>query len=87
MKKVFYIFLWVVLGLILSFILHGVIEIIYLHWAEKNNVVVNWILGGSCTLPLWLVVLLPVVFTILSVWCGLVAWRKIYIISNFGKVL
>lgn len=79
MKKIVYLILWIILGLILSFIFHAVIEILYLSWADKNNIVVNWVLNGACALPLWLIILLPILFAILGLWLGLIAWRKIYI--------
>ena len=76
MKKVVYVILWVVLGLILSFVLHAEIEIWYLRFAEANNWTVNWILNGSCALPLWLFVLLPVLGVVFGIVLGQVAWRR-----------
>ncbi|MFA6493261.1 MAG: hypothetical protein WCV58_03940 [Patescibacteria group bacterium] len=79
MKKVSYIILWIFLGLILSFGLHAIIEVIYLGWAQKHNVIVSWALSGSCALPLWLIILLPVLGMIFGIYCGLKAWQKIYV--------
>jgi hypothetical protein len=85
MKKLFYVSLWVILGLILSFILHASIEIIYLKWAEKNNIAVDWILNHSCALPWWLVILLPSLGIIFGLWFGLIAYRKIYVEKVRGE--
>ena len=79
MKKAIYIVLFVFLGFILSMILHSVVEIIYLNWADKNDVVVNWTLNQSCSLPMWLIVLLLVLGIVFGVWFGIIAWRKIYV--------
>lgn len=85
MKKIVYIALWIILGLILSSIFHAVIEIFYLKWAEANNIVVHWTLNGACALPLWLIILLPILSIIFGVWLGLTAWRKVYIEKVRGK--
>jgi len=79
MKKAFYIVLWVFLGFILSMILHSFIEIIYLNWADKNDVAINWTLNSSCALPLWLIILLLVLGIVFGTWLGVIAWRKIYV--------
>ena len=78
MKKIVYIILWIFLGLILSFIFHAVIEIIYLSWAKENNAPIHWVLNGACALPSWLIILLPVLGIIFGIWLGLIAWRKVY---------
>jgi len=59
MKKIVYIILWVFLGLILSFIFHALIEIIYLNYTKAHNLTLHWTLSGACALPLWLIFLLP----------------------------
>lgn len=81
MKKFVYIFLWTVLGLILSFIAHGAIEMIYLNWAEKNDKPITWITvigGGLCSLPLWLIYLLPILGVIFGIVLGFFCWKKLY---------
>ena len=85
MKKILYIVLWVVLGLMLSFILHAIIEIAYLRWAEANNVIVKFVLGGSCALPLWLIILLPILGVIFGLWVGQIAWNKVYVEKILGN--
>ena len=79
MKKVVYVILWIFLGLILSFIFHAAIEIFYLRWAEKNSVAISWVLNGACALPLWLIILLPILGIIFGLCLGLIAWQKIYV--------
>ncbi len=77
-KKIVYLILWIFLGFILSFIFHAIAEMIYLRWTEENNLVVNWVLNGACALPLWLIIILPILGIIFGLWCGLKAWKKIY---------
>lgn len=79
MKKAIYIILFALLGLIFSFILHAIVEIIYLNWAERNDVIVSWTLNQSCTLPLWLIVLLPILGIVSGIWLGFLGWKKIYV--------
>lgn len=88
MKKTIYIVSWVFLGLILSFIVHAKIEMQYLKWADTNNIIIQWSLGGNCALPLWLIILLPVLGIALGVWAGFFFWQKVYvehILKKFKK--
>jgi len=81
MKKFIYIILWGFLGLILSFIVHAIIEIIYINWAEKNNLVLNSIqIFGKyiCFLPLWLIYLLPISGIAFGVFLGFFFFKKVY---------
>lgn len=81
MKKTIYILLTAFLGLLLSFIAHGIIEMIYLSWAQKNNVPVKWVTvlgGGLCSLPIWLIYLLPILGIIFGVALGFYWWKKVY---------
>ena len=48
-KKAIYLSLGVITGILLSFILHGLIEISYLFWAEKQSLAVSFY--GGCALP------------------------------------
>ncbi len=77
-KKIIYIILWSFLGLILSFIAHAIIEILYLNYALAHNLTVTWALGGACALPLWLIILLPVLGIIFGLYLGLLSWHKVY---------
>ncbi len=81
MKKLVYIVLAAILGIALSFIAHGVIEMIYLNWAERNNVIIEWttVWGEkACALPLWLIWLLPVIGAAFGLWLGFWGWKKVY---------
>jgi len=85
MKKTIYIILTAFLGLILSFIAHAVMEMIYLAWARNNNVTVSWtvVIGEACcALPLWLIYLLPILGIIFGIVLGLLWWQKIYVQSR-----
>ncbi len=83
MKKIIYIILAAFLGLILSFIVHAVIEMVYLGWAEEHVHTVKWVMvwGGTCALPLWLIYLLPILGIIFGVVLGFYWWKKVY--GNF----
>lgn len=80
MIKFLYIFLTTILGLILSFIVHAAIELLYLWWAGAADKEVIWteIFGKSCALPLWLIYLLPIAGIIFGIWLGFIWWKKIY---------
>ena len=78
--KALYIFLTVVLMLILSFIIHAAVELVYLGWAESAGVEIIWanVSSKSCALPLWLVYILPIAAIIFGVFLGFFWWKKIY---------
>jgi hypothetical protein len=79
MKKIIYLVLWGLLGLIFSFIIHAIIELVYLKYAKPDSI--HWVkvFNGSCALPLWLIYLLPILFIILGLWAGIFFYKNIYI--------
>jgi len=86
LKKIIYLFLSIVLGLILSFLIHALIEIIYLQ--NVNSATVNWhsVLGkGSCALPIWLQIGLPILGIVGGYLLGCWWWRIVYIEHRHGK--
>lgn len=80
MKKFIYVSLAISFGIILSFIVHAMIEILYLRWASSHNITINWtdIGDGACALPLVLIYSLPVLGAVFGLWLGFVWWKKIY---------
>ncbi|PIV45259.1 MAG: hypothetical protein COS25_00785 [Candidatus Nealsonbacteria bacterium CG02_land_8_20_14_3_00_37_10] len=80
MKKIVFVVLAIILGIILSFLIRAIIEILYLTWAIKTGVVIEWIsvFGGEdkCALPTWLIYLLPVLGIIFGIWLGLYLWQE-----------
>lgn len=79
MKKIIFVFLSVILGILLSFVVHAVIEILYLNWAIRINATIEWtrVFGDkSCALPLWLIYLLPVLGIVFGFWLGLYLRKK-----------
>ena len=79
MKKIIFIALFVILGIILSFLVHAIIEIFYLNWAIKNNKTIEWtkIFGENyCALPIWLIYLILVFGIVFGLWFGLYLQRK-----------
>jgi len=67
-KKIGKIILWGIVGLIVGFILHGIIEIIYLNIVDPMEV--RWVLNGACSLPLWVIFGLPIITISTSIYFG-----------------
>lgn len=85
MKKIIFVALPVILGILLSFVAHAVIEILYLNWAIRTNAVIEWtrVSGDkSCALPFWLIYLLPVLGIVFGFWFGLCWWKKTEQVEN-----
>ncbi|MFH1597767.1 MAG: hypothetical protein ABIB97_01665 [Patescibacteria group bacterium] len=86
MKKTIYILLSTALGVLLSFILHAVIEVMFLNWAEANNLRPEWysLLGKSCALPLSLNIGLLVAGVVFGIWIGFKWWKVVYVERKRG---
>jgi len=79
MKKIIFIVVSVILGILLSFIFHAAIEIFYLDWAIKNNKTIEWtrvFCENYCALPIWLIYLILVLGIIFGFWLGFYLWKK-----------
>ncbi|MBU1131572.1 hypothetical protein KJ840_05580 [Patescibacteria group bacterium] len=82
MKKTIYITLSVILGTILSFLAHALIEKWYLSWAQNNNHQIIWVSAfgkGLCALPFWLNYGLLIIGVIGGYFLGKIWWRVVYI--------
>lgn len=81
MKKTVYIFLVMVLGMILNFIAHALIETAYINSAIAGGLVLTdqGIFGSYCVLPVWLQILLPLAGIIGGFFMGKTWWRMVYI--------
>ena len=80
MKRTIYILLTMVLGLLLSFLAHAVIEMLYLQWAQAHNHTIVWTtVLGLCALPLWLQIALPVVGLVGGFLLGRMWWTMVYV--------
>jgi hypothetical protein len=77
-KKIIYIIAWIILGLLLSFIFHGTIELIYLKYASPANLNEVSVFGNVCFLPIWLIYLLPILGIIFGLCTGFFFWKKVY---------
>ena len=86
MKKTFYIIITTVLTVLLSFIIHALVEIAFLNWAEINDLTVEWnsTLGKSCALPLIFSAVLLVVGFFGGIWLGFIWWKMVYVKRGRG---
>ena len=77
--KPLYLFATTILGLLLSFIIHGLLEMFYL--SSDRAITWNSYLGKSCALPLWLQIGLLVVGIAGGLYVG-TRWYKIVYIEK-----
>jgi hypothetical protein len=82
MKKTFYIFCFVVLGLVLSSLAHAIIEIGYIQYSFAKGIVLTnhpFFIGHSyCALPIWLQMGLIIAGILWGYWQGKRLWSKLY---------
>ena len=76
-KKIVYLILSVILGVFLSFIVHAIIEINYLSFAETKKIYV--IFYGGCALPYFVQAIILLIGIFGGYFMGKFWWRKIYI--------
>jgi len=77
LKKAVYVVAWTILGVLLSFIAHGVIEIKYLNRAESQGQITPFY--GGCTLKPELQIALLVAGAVGGFLLGLFFWQKVYV--------
>jgi hypothetical protein len=80
MKKMLYILLFTVLGVILSIIVHALIEYAYISVTEASKI--NWqssFRNGSCALPHWLQWGLLSIGALSGLMMGFLGWKIVYI--------
>jgi len=76
MNKMIYIILGIIVGAFLSFIVHALIEIVYINMTDVD---VKWAMYHGqpfCALPWWLIITLPILGIIFGTWLGLYLWKK-----------
>jgi hypothetical protein len=84
-KKIIYIILTMILGLILSFIFHAVIEICYLNYLLERGISPQpSLLTHQCYLPSSLQIILLLVGLLGGYFLGRFWWRKVYIERKRG---
>ena len=77
LKKVVYLIASTVLGILLSFFAHGIIETTYLKKAQAQGEIVSFYNG--CALRLELQIGLFIIGTVAGFLFGLFCWKKIYV--------
>ncbi|MFA5886723.1 MAG: hypothetical protein WC863_02990 [Patescibacteria group bacterium] len=83
LKKVVYLFAFIILGLLLSLIGHALIEINYLQWVLNQGRVVPFY--GGCALPPVLQVALWALGATGGFFIGRFCWQKVYIERSWEK--
>lgn len=76
-KKIIYLFFWGILGIILSFLIHSLVELMYLSWMEKEGRVV--VFYGGCALKPFLQIGILIIGICGGFSMGCFWWQKIYI--------
>jgi len=86
MKKSVYIIITSVLGLLLSFIVHAIIEVKYLDWLETQGLRAHWygIFGKSCALPPLFNYSLFITGVLFGIWLGFIWWDLVYVKRKRG---
>lgn len=81
-KRPVYLSLATLLGLIISFGFHAVIELWYLSYAQSHNLAIHWTQHfglGSCSLPTWVQYGLPVLGLVGGFLLGRTWWQWVYV--------
>lgn len=89
MKKFVYIVSWIVLGLLLGFIAHALIEMSYINRALASGIVLHnqmLFVQGYCFLPIWLQGLLIVSGIVGGYLAGRFFWRVLYVEGRNRKI-
>jgi hypothetical protein len=82
-KHIIYLIAAIILGLLLSVLVHVWIETAYLNSATAHNNNITWY--GGCALP-WIVqIVLPIAGAIGGLWLGRWWWRVIYVEQRWLK--
>lgn len=77
-KRRVYVFLTIILGVILSYIVHGAIEIIYLKTVEDVTWYMHWGFA-PCSLPPLVAYMLPVIGIVGGYFLGKFWWQLVYV--------
>ena len=85
MKKLIYIILAVVLGFLLSFLVHAGLEMGYISYAAERGIILTPYLGGACFLPPWLSIGLVIAGIAGGLVLGFWWWDVIYVKKRRGR--
>ena len=86
MKKYIYIFSWIILGTLLSFIVHAAAEMAYINYSLLRGIVLanHTAFGyGYCVLPIYIQITLLILGILSGLLCGRFFWRIIYIEKKY----
>lgn len=82
-KRAIYYLATIVLGVLLSLLVHSLIEIKYLAWAESQGVVITFY--NACALAPWLQIALWILGAIGGLFLGRWWWRWVYVERRWEK--
>ena len=85
MKKTIYVMLTIFLGILLSFLMHALIEFTFLEYARVHGIRVNWnmALGASCSLPGFVQLLIIFLGALGGYFLGQYWWKIVYVEKIF----
>ena len=81
LKKVVYVLAWMVLGFLLSFLLHAYVEVNYINWLLSHGKEAKFLCG--CALPPIIQVIIWLLGAVGGFFLGRFFWRKVYVERNY----
>jgi hypothetical protein len=82
-KKIIYLLATIILGLLLSVLVHALVEIQYILWALRHSYIVSFY--GGCALPPLFRTMLWIDGAVGGFWLGHYWWQKIYVQKLWAK--
>jgi H+/Cl- antiporter ClcA len=83
LKHIIYLIASTILGVLLSFLVHVWIELVYLDYATDHARTVRWY--GGCSLPWIWQIILPIIGVVGGLWLGRWWWRVLYVEQRWRR--
>jgi len=81
-----YLVLSTLLGILISIGVHVLIELWWLSYAQSHQLTIHWTyVLGTCSLPLWVQIALPILGAVGGFFTGRVWWRWVYVERRWWK--